>query len=231
MQANEIYLINISNYSSSQSGYTIDFGESTATIFDTLPPRALNDTLSCTQTSVKIIFNEPVACSSLTFSGSDFAIADNSGNKIFPQSITYVGCDSLHPYITEAEIFLNVPLSNSAVYYLLAANGSDQNTIADLCGNFVSAEDTLATFVMVNNLSVDLGVMFTHALRLNCHCFIRLQLQLPATTGITTVCLQILLFIISLTIQDNTFFTPIQAACVLLLIHWSFTLFLRCRFR
>lgn len=157
VQANEIYLINISNYSSSQSGYTIDFGESTATIFDTLPPRALNDTLSCTQTSVKIIFNEPVACSSLTFSGSDFAIADNSGNKIFPQSITYVGCDSLHPYITEAEIFLNVPLSNSAVYYLLAANGSDQNTIADLCGNFVSAEDTLATFVMVNNLSVDLG--------------------------------------------------------------------------
>ncbi len=36
---------------------------------------------------------------------------------------------------------------------------------------------------------MDQEVIFTHALRLNCHCFIRLQLQLPATTGITTVCL------------------------------------------
>lgn len=157
VQADEIYLINISNYSSSQSGYTIDFGESTATIFDTIPPSAKNDTLNCTQTSVKIIFNEPIACSSLTFSGSDFALADNSGNKIYPQSITYTGCDSMHPYITEAEIFLNTPLANSSVYYLLAVAGNDQNTIADLCGNYASAEDTLATFVMVNNLTVDLG--------------------------------------------------------------------------
>jgi hypothetical protein len=157
VQADEIYLINISNYSSSQSGYTIDFSQSTATIFDNTPPLAFNDTLSCTQTSVKVTFNEPVACSSLTFSGSDFAMGDNEGNKIFPQSIIYTGCDSLHPYITEAELFFNAPLGNSSEYYLLAVAGSDHNTLADLCGNYVAVDDTLATFFMLNNLTANLG--------------------------------------------------------------------------
>jgi len=60
--ANESYLINISNYSSSQSGYTIDFSASTALIFDVTPPHVVNDTLACTQTSLRVKFNEPVLC-------------------------------------------------------------------------------------------------------------------------------------------------------------------------
>lgn len=157
VQAGEIYLINISNYSSSQSGYTIDFSESTATIFDNTPPRALDDTLFCTQNSFNVVFNEPIACSSLSFSGSEFALADTAGNKIFPQSITYVGCDSLHPFITQARLFFGEPPANSTVYYLLAVKGSDHNTLSDLCGNFVAENDTLATFHILNNLSVNLG--------------------------------------------------------------------------
>ncbi|HNC34863.1 MAG TPA: hypothetical protein PLZ26_12160, partial [Bacteroidia bacterium] len=155
--ANESYLINISNYSSSQSGYTIDFSASTALIFDVTPPHASNDTIACTQTSLKVKFNEPVLCSTLTSSGSDMILADDNGNLQIPVSITFVGCDSAHPYITEAELFFAQPFAGSNNFYLLAANGSDGNTISDLCGNFVSVSDTIAKFYSYNNMTVDLG--------------------------------------------------------------------------
>ncbi len=155
--ANESYLINISNYSSSQSGYTIDFSASTALIFDVTPPHVVNDTLACTQTSLRVKFNEPVLCNTITTSGNDMILVDDSGNLQFPVSITFVGCDSAHPYITEAELFFAQPFAGSNNYYLLAANGSDGNTISDLCGNFVNVSDTIGKFYSYNNMSVDLG--------------------------------------------------------------------------
>jgi hypothetical protein len=157
----ETYLINISNYSSSQSGYTIDFSESTAQIFDNTAPHAASKIVNCSDLRITVQFNEPIACSTLSFDASDFVIEDSTGQRIHPIGINFAGCDSAHPYITEAELLLSNPLANYSRYYLLVETGSDQNTISDLCGNFVLNHDTIATLSIVNTQSVSLGADVT----------------------------------------------------------------------
>jgi len=66
VQAGEIYVINISNYSSTQYGYTLDFGVSTAQIYDDVPPVIDEiydeDVSGCSTNELGILFSENVKC-------------------------------------------------------------------------------------------------------------------------------------------------------------------------
>lgn len=153
----ETYMINVSNYSSSQSGYTIDFSSSTAQIFDNTPPLVFADTISCGQTLLNIYFDEHIDCNSLTPNGTDLFLMDSTGNVITPSGIVISGCDSVHPYITSAQLVLPQPLGDHTTYFLIAKSGSDGNTLSDVCGNFIAAGDTVSIVHVVNTLSVSLG--------------------------------------------------------------------------
>jgi len=65
----ETYVINISNYSSTQSGYTLDFSVSTAQIYDDVAPEiaeVYNDDIICGTTQITFDFTEKVKCSTVT---------------------------------------------------------------------------------------------------------------------------------------------------------------------
>lgn len=76
-----IYVINVSNFSSSQSGYTIDFATySDVSIFDVTDPsirEELRAEVSCGTDSLHIRFSENILCNS--FDLSDLTISSTSG--------------------------------------------------------------------------------------------------------------------------------------------------------
>ena len=76
----ETYVLNISNYSSSQSGYTLDFGLSTANIYDDVPPEIAtiySDDLQCGSSELEFDFSERVLCNSVQ--ASDFSLTGPGG--------------------------------------------------------------------------------------------------------------------------------------------------------
>jgi len=125
----ETYVINVSNYSSSQSGYTIDFSASTADIFDKSAPKL--QSLSIPQLSsvseVSLKFSEKLLCSSLQ--PSDFILTGPDGNH----TITAIsgGACSLGASADNTFQFSVSPAIQITGTYTLQLNGS----INDQCGN------------------------------------------------------------------------------------------------
>lgn len=78
------YVLIISNYSSSQSGYTLDFSSGTASIFDVTPPTIIGVTAPCGSSSVVFNASEQIKCSTIAANGSDFTITGTGG----PYSVT-----------------------------------------------------------------------------------------------------------------------------------------------
>lgn len=86
----QTYVINISNYTSSQSGYTLDFTTSTAVIFDDVPPALESvetDDIICGSTTLTFDFTEKVLCNTvqasnfnLTGPGGPYTITDIYGD-------------------------------------------------------------------------------------------------------------------------------------------------------
>ncbi len=155
--AGQTYVVNVSNYSSSQSGYTINFSASTAMIYDAKPPEQTQVMLGCTQTQFVVSFNEAVSCQTISAAGNDFVVKDSVGNILQLQNVKGKGCSVNNPYIDSIEINLQQQLADYATYYLIAENGNDGNTVSDKCGNFFAAGDTVAILLIQNNMQMDLG--------------------------------------------------------------------------
>ncbi|MBL0031639.1 MAG: hypothetical protein IPP27_05435 [Bacteroidetes bacterium] len=70
--AGQTYVVNISNFSTTQNGYSIDFGASSSTIFDNIPPQltSLTNTVTCGTSQLTFDFSENIICS--TIQNGDF---------------------------------------------------------------------------------------------------------------------------------------------------------------
>lgn len=77
--AGETYVVNVSNFSSTNYGYTIDFGGSTAQILDESEPFLESIVFApvCGQNNITVQFSENVLCSSIT--ASDFVVTGPNG--------------------------------------------------------------------------------------------------------------------------------------------------------
>lgn len=155
--AGETYVVNVSNYSSSQNGYTIDFNSSTAIIYDNQPPQKLLMTASCSEKQLSLHFNEPIDCRTISNMNDDIIIADENGVYKNIPAITGAGCSSSSFYTTTVNLLLDGTLSTSTEYYLIAKTGADGNSISDKCNNFFPVNDTIAVITPKNNLSLSLG--------------------------------------------------------------------------
>ncbi|MFH1319395.1 MAG: PKD domain-containing protein, partial [Bacteroidota bacterium] len=127
----ETYVINVSQYSTSTNGYTIDFSASTAQIFDNVAPTIANvDTpIVCGQTSLSFWFSENVLCSSVQ--SSDFTLSGPGG----PYTITGVsgtGCILGADYEDYFTVDLSNPLTMNGNYTLNLVGSVEDN-----CGNVV----------------------------------------------------------------------------------------------
>lgn len=127
--AGETYYIIVGNFNSTQSGYTLDMGASTATIFDNVNPslNEITQPVFCTNNSVSFRFSENVLCS--TVSQSDFALTGPGG----PYTITgFSGgaCDLGANFERDFSVTFTPAISSGGTYTLEIAG-----SVTDLCSN------------------------------------------------------------------------------------------------
>lgn len=85
VQQGQTFVLNVSNFSASASGYTLDFSTSTADIYDQQPP-SITDFENVCSKDWKLQFNERVKVSSVQ--ATDFLLRDSLGNDIRLASIS-----------------------------------------------------------------------------------------------------------------------------------------------
>jgi len=133
----ETYVINISNYSSTQYGYTLDLTISTAVIYDDVAPfleDVQTDNLQCGVNELTFDFSEKVLCSSVQ--ASDFSL-DGPGGPYDILSISGEACDLGGEMEKTYTITFDPPLYQSGDYTLEILFLS---FIQDLCGNNASTQ-------------------------------------------------------------------------------------------
>lgn len=129
----------VSHYtSSSQSGYQLAFTGGTCTPIDVQPSMDATVVNSCNKL-LNVTFNKSMKCNTIAANGSDFYIMP--GN-IALTSATGVGCGSSS--FTNL-VSLGLPTTLGVGNYTLhIKNGSDGNTMEDVCGNDVATTDQIA---------------------------------------------------------------------------------------
>jgi len=133
------YLLMISHFTPSQSGYTLSFGggsSNTAGITDPVAPALQKAMASCDGKQVFLKLSKKMKCNSLTGTGSEFSIGPSSAVA----SAVGVGCTSSFDMDSVVVSLLNpLPPGN---YSLVVQNGSDANTILDNCSTGIPAGDS-----------------------------------------------------------------------------------------
>lgn len=126
------YLLLVSHFTDTQSGYQLSFNGGTASITDTTPPLLLKATSSCDGTVIRVKLNKNMKCSSLAADGSDFQLP---GTNVQITQAATANCTNGFD-MDSIILTLNGPLT-SGQYQLTAAEGSDGNTLLDNCNNQV----------------------------------------------------------------------------------------------
>lgn len=136
--AGRTYLLLVSHYTDSQSGYGLSFGGGSAVITDPKEPLMQDVKLSCGGDQLRLKLNKKMKCSSIALNGSDIVPFPGGISAV---SVNPVGCNS--NFETDSVIItLSQPLP-AGNYTLQLKNGSDNNTIVDLCDIPIPASDVL----------------------------------------------------------------------------------------
>ncbi len=125
------YLLMLSNHNGTPNGYQLVITGGSAVISDPLEPQLLTARQSCDGSKLILKLNRGMKCSSLASDGSDFIIS--GGYSISSASST--GCGG-SPVTDSIILTLNSPLINGN-YILTAQNGSDGNTLFDICNRSI----------------------------------------------------------------------------------------------
>jgi gliding motility-associated-like protein len=124
------YLLLVSHYSPTQSGYSLSFNGGTASITDTLPPDLVDAAADCEGSTINIRLNKKMKCSSLEIDGSDFNISAPGVNVIAANAVSCAtGFD-----MDMVAIKLSKALQPGS-YTVTMQNGKDENTLLDNCDN------------------------------------------------------------------------------------------------
>ena len=133
----ETYVLYVSNYSSSQDGYTLDFGLSTASIFDSIPP-VLNNFIgiNCERNQIKLKLSENIRCDSIGLINQNLAncvILNGPGGPYTIDSVKggFVCNTSIQDPITDTlTIYFSPPITIGGQYVVTVNCG-----LNDACGN------------------------------------------------------------------------------------------------
>lgn len=136
VNAGETFVINVSNFSATQSGYTLDFTPSTLTLYDTVPPVATGAEHVCNHYGVRITLDELCTCSTIAADGSDFAALNQQGVAIPVMGAVGVGCSDNNKYTNQIDIIIAGQTTQQTVTVTLQ-QGTDGNTIGDKCLNWM----------------------------------------------------------------------------------------------
>jgi hypothetical protein len=148
--AGETYALVVMNWSNSPDGYTIDFGNSTASLFDSTTPAIVEVTADCVNQTLHVAFSEPVLTATLT--PPDLVIQAPDGTLIPVASIIQD-----EPGVpAQAGFTLNLSASiPTAGEYVLTVTSVAGN-IEDVCGNAVV--ETTFPFLLETPLQYEMEV-------------------------------------------------------------------------
>jgi gliding motility-associated-like protein len=125
------YLLMVSHYTNTQSGYTLSFQGGSASIINPVVPIIQNAYAVCDGTEMVITLNKKMKCSSLAADGSDFSVSGPFTNAF--NTAVGKGCNFSFDFDT-VTLKLNNILS-PGLYSVIAKNGVDGNTLIDNCDN------------------------------------------------------------------------------------------------
>ncbi len=125
------YLLMVSHYTNTQSGYTLSFQGGSASIINPVVPIIQNAYAVCDGTEMVITLNKKMKCSSLAADGSDFSVSGPFANAF--NTAVGKGCNFSFDFDT-VMLKLNNILS-PGLYSVVAQNGIDGNTLIDNCDN------------------------------------------------------------------------------------------------
>lgn len=130
------YLLMVSHYTNTQSGYKLSFGGGTASITDPKLPTFLSASAICGGDKIYFKTSKRIKCSSIASNGTDFNIAPNN---IGIDSAWGYGCDV--GFDTDSIIiYLNHYLTPGN-YTLSQKVGTDGNTLLDNCNSGILVGD------------------------------------------------------------------------------------------
>jgi gliding motility-associated-like protein len=151
------YLLLVSHFTDSQSGYTLSFGGGTADITDPKIPAMSLATGICAGNEVKIKLNKQMKCSSIAHDGSDFGLSIGTSRIIAAESVV---CSSAFTTDT-LSLTLDKPLP-AGDYTVTVKPGSDGNSLLDDCDN--NMPNGVVGFTVHQNVSAQ----FTYNVRSGC---------------------------------------------------------------
>ncbi|MEI9942809.1 MAG: hypothetical protein WDN26_01175 [Chitinophagaceae bacterium] len=138
------YLLMVSHFTDGQSGYTLAFNGGSAVITDPTDPHLLNVKPDCDGKTLRLKVNKKVRCNSISASGSEFSIFPAATTVISAATTTCsAGFDFDEVTITLAN---SLPNGN---YQLIINNGTDGNSLLDICGRAIPAAEQINFFYAV----------------------------------------------------------------------------------
>ena len=132
------YILLVSHFTDSQSGYTLTFGGGTAVITDPATPHLQKASPDCNGQVLKLKLNKKMRCNSLTAAGNEFSISPALATVT---SVTPINCSAGFDF-DSVEVTLSNPLP-AGDYNLIINNGSDNNTLLDNCGHAIAQGESV----------------------------------------------------------------------------------------
>ena len=134
VSAGQTYVLNISNFSSTQYGYSLDFSSSSATIYDNVAPQFISvntAAITCGTNQITFNFSENVLCS--TVDPCDFLITGPGGVTYTVTGVTGAGCLSGAPMENTFTLTVSPSISQGGNYSISLVNSC--GSVTDNCGN------------------------------------------------------------------------------------------------
>ncbi len=122
------YILLVSHFTNTQSGYSLEFSGGTAVITDPTTPHMEKAAPDCDGLVITLKLNKKMRCNSLTDNGSEFSIFPANATIT---SVTPINCSSGFDF-DSVRITLSNPLPSGS-YELIINNGTDNNTLLDNC--------------------------------------------------------------------------------------------------
>ena len=139
--AGEQYALVVMNWTNSLEGYTIDFGQSSASLYDELPPQLDSLWVDCTLSEFGVRFDEPVLLSSVEVEDFELVAPDASVHAF--TNVTPL--DESGGLASMFSMDIVTPVTSSGTHGLFLSDVS--GSVEDNCGNvgegFISLDLTL----------------------------------------------------------------------------------------
>lgn len=127
VEAGEVYVVNVSNFSSTNDGYILDFSASTAQIFDDQPPRLQLGNV-CQGDRVPISFSENVQCQ--TVNPADFVVTGSDGSTLAVTDVRSDLCQAGGSFDDSYELVVNPQIEEGGTYSVELVG-----EVLDICAN------------------------------------------------------------------------------------------------